>query len=65
MTVNSAVRTLIRDQKTHQLDTIMQSTPGMQTMDSCITRLYNEGRITAQTAIDHAYNPEIMAKRIM
>jgi len=65
MTVNSAVRTLIRDQKTHQLDTIMQSTPGMQTMDSCVTRLYNEGSITAQTAIDHAYNPEIMAKRIM
>ncbi len=65
MTMNSAVRTLIRDQKTHQIDTILQSSDGMQTMDSCIAGLYKEGRITAQTAIEHAYNPEIMAKRIM
>lgn len=65
MTMNSAVRTLIRDQKTHQIDTILQSSEGMQTMDSCITRLFKEGRITAQTAVDYAYNPEIMAKRIM
>ena len=65
MTMNSAIRTLIRDQKTHQIDTILQSADGMQTMDSCITRLYKEGRITARTAVEYAYNPEIMAKRIM
>lgn len=65
MTMNSAVRTLIRDQKTHQIDTILQSSEGMQTMDSCITQLYRDGKITAQTAVEHAYNPEIMAKRIM
>lgn len=65
MTSNSAIRTLIRDEKTHQIDTILQSSDGMQTMDSCIVKLYREGRITAQTAVDYAYNPEIMAKRIM
>lgn len=65
MTTNSAIRTLIRDGKTHQIDTILQSSAGMQTMDSCITNLFREGRITAQTAIDHAYNPDIMAKRVM
>lgn len=65
MTMNNAVRTLIRDQKTHQIDTILQSSDGMQTMDSCIADLYRQGRITAHTAVEHAYNPEIMAKRIM
>lgn len=64
MTMNNAVRTLIRDQKTHQIDTILQSSDGMQTMDSCIAGLYRDGKITARTAVEHAYNPEIMAKRI-
>ncbi len=65
MTTNSAVRTLIRDEKTHQIDTILQSAGGMQTMDSCIMQLFREGKITAKTAVDYAYNPDIMAKRIM
>ena len=65
MTTNSAVRTLIRDEKTHQIDTILQSAGGMQTMDSCITNLFREGRISAKTAVNYAYNPDIMAKRIM
>ncbi|MGN1339645.1 MAG: type IV pilus twitching motility protein PilT [Oscillospiraceae bacterium] len=65
MTSTSAIRTLIRDEKTHQIDTILQSSEGMQTMDSCIVNLYKAGRITAQTAVDYAYNPDIMSKRIM
>lgn len=65
MTTNSAVRTLIRDEKTHQIDTILQSAGGMQTMDSCIINLFREGRISAKTAVNYAYNPDIMAKRIM
>ena len=65
MTTNSAVRTLIRDEKTHQIDTILQSAGGMQTMDSCIIKLFREGRISAKTAVDYAYNLDIMAKRIM
>ncbi len=65
MTSNSAIRTLIRDEKTHQIDTILQSSAGMQTMDSCIVKLFRDGKITAQTAVDYAYYPDIMAKRIM
>ena len=65
MTTNSAVRTLIRDEKTHQIDTILQSAGGMRTMDSCIINLFREGRISAKTAVNYAYNPDIMAKRIM
>lgn len=65
MTMNSAIRTLIRDEKTHQIDTILQSTSGMQTMDNCILQMYRDGVITAETAVNYAYNSEIMQKRIV
>lgn len=64
MTMNSAIKTLIRDEKTHQIDTILQSTSGMQTMDNCILQMYRDGIITADTAVDYAYNADIMRKRI-
>lgn len=64
MTMNSAIRTLIRDEKTHQIDTILQSAPGMQTMDNCILKMFKDGVITSETAVNYAYNPEIMQKRI-
>lgn len=64
MSMNSAIRTMIREEKTHQIDTILQSSPGMQTMDSCILDMYRKGTITAETAVEYAYNPEIMKKRV-
>jgi twitching motility protein PilT len=65
MTMNSAIRTLIREEKTHQIDAILQSAPGMQTMDNCIMSLYKKGIIDEKTAVDYAYNPEIMRKRFV
>lgn len=64
MTMNNAIRTLIREEKTHQIDTIIQSSPGMQTMDSCILKMFRDGVITKDTAINFAYNPDIMKKRL-
>ena len=64
MSTNSAIRTMIREEKTHQIDTILQSSPGMQTMDNCIGAMYRDGIITAETAVEYAYNPEIMRKRV-
>lgn len=64
MNVNSAIRTMIREQKTHQIETILQSEAGMQTMDSALMRLYKNGVIAAETAVEYAYNPELMSKRI-
>ncbi len=64
MSMNSAIKTMIREEKTHQIDTILQSSPGMQTMDSCILDMYRNGTITAETAVEYAYNPEIMKKRV-
>ncbi|MCH5194427.1 MAG: PilT/PilU family type 4a pilus ATPase [Oscillospiraceae bacterium] len=64
MNVNNAVRTMIREQKTHQIDTILQSEEGMQTMDGSLLKLFRSGVITAETAVEYAYNPELMSKRI-
>lgn len=64
MMVNNAIRTMIREQKTHQIDTVLQSEPDMQTMDSSLLKLYRDGIITAETAVNFAYNQDIMAKRV-
>jgi len=64
MMVNNAIRTMIREQKTHQIDTVLQSEPEMQTMDSSLLKLYRDGIITAETAVNFAYNQDIMAKRV-
>lgn len=64
MTVNSAIRTMIRDRKTHQIETIMQTSKGMHTMDTGIFTLFSEGVISKETAVLYASNPEMMNKKI-
>lgn len=55
-----AVRACIRERRTHQLNTIIQtgSQHGMITMDKSIKELYLRGIITYETAISHARNPQ-------
>ena len=64
MTMNSAIRTMIREEKTHQIDAVIQSSQGMETMDNSIVNMFRNGIITADTAIEYAYNPELMEKRV-
>ncbi len=64
MTVNSAIRTMIREHKTHQIETVMQTSKGMQTMDTAIFRLLSEGIISEDTAVLYASNTEMMKKKI-
>lgn len=64
MNVNSAIRTMIREQKTHQIDTVLQSEAGMQTMDSSLIKLFRDGIISAETAVEYSYNQDLMAKRV-
>jgi twitching motility protein PilT len=53
---NRAVSTSIREGKTHQIHTIMQTgkASGMQLMDDDILRLLNEGKISAEEAYEQA-----------
>jgi twitching motility protein PilT len=60
LVVNSAVRNIIRDAKTHQIDAVIQTgaEAGMQTMDSTLTKLVHEGKITHEVARGFAVNLE-------
>lgn len=52
LVANAAVRNIIREGKTHQIDAIIQtsSREGMQTMDHTLVDLVREGRITYEDA---------------
>ncbi len=56
MVANSAIRALIRDGKTHQLDTAIQTgaDQGMQTMDRNLAKLVQTGVITYDAAREFA-----------
>ena len=56
MVANPAVRSVIREGKTHQLDTISQTgaDQGMQTMDRTLVKLVQTGVITHDTAREFA-----------
>ena len=66
MTVTPAVRTMIRDNKVHQIDGLIYSSAkeDMISMDTSLYRLYKEGTITRETALMHATNPEMLAKKL-
>jgi twitching motility protein PilT len=55
-----AVRNLIREGKTHQIYSVMQTGQkyGMQTMDSSLADLYNRGKITYEMALMKASDQE-------
>jgi len=66
MHTNSAIRSLIRDSKTHQIEDVISrgGAEGMISMDQSILELYRQGRITLQTALDYAGNPEQLRRRL-
>lgn len=66
MKINSAIRNLIREGKTHQIDNAIFSggAEGMRTMDSDILSLYKQGIITKENALLYAVNPELLEKKL-
>jgi twitching motility protein PilT len=60
---NSAVGNLIREAKSHQIYSIMEthSKDGMITLDSSIKQLYLRGIISYDVALNHVRNPQIIA----
>jgi twitching motility protein PilT len=51
----------------HQIDGLIGSSgqEKMFSMDSYITKLYKEGKITRETALDYATAPELMAQKLL
>ena len=66
MHVNSAIRSLIRDSKTHQIDNAITagSAEGMVSMDQSLLALYKANRISKDTAMSFSDNPDQMRRRL-
>ncbi len=66
MHLNHAVRVLVRDDRLHQVDSVIQTSAaeGMITMDESILRLFRSGRISAETALNCAMFPEQLQKKM-
>ncbi len=66
MILTPAIRNLIRERKTHQIDGLIYSSQSCQmiSLDTSIFNLYKEGIISRHTAVIEASNPEMMEKRI-
>ncbi|MDE5680597.1 MAG: type IV pili twitching motility protein PilT, partial [Lachnospiraceae bacterium] len=66
MHANHAVRNLIREGKSHQLTSVMQTNRklGMMTMDEAIQQLYYAGRISREMAVQFAQDPDNMETKI-
>ncbi|MBS7338936.1 MAG: type IV pilus twitching motility protein PilT [Suilimivivens sp.] len=63
---NHAVRNLIREGKTHQLMSVMQTNRklGMISMDEAIVQLYRDGRISKEMAVQFAQDPDSMINKL-
>lgn len=66
MHANYAVRNLIREGKSHQLASVMQTNRklGMITMDEAICKLYEEGKISREMAIQFAQNADTIEGKL-
>lgn len=66
MFCNNAIRNMIREAKTHQIDSAIYSSAaqGMVSMDTSIFNLYQEGKITQETALLYSMNQNVMKKKL-
>jgi len=66
MMASPAIRNLIREGKSHQINSMIQisNNQGMQTMDQCLRDLYAKGQISYDDAIARAMQPEELKKMI-
>ena len=67
MHMNSAIRSMIRDNKGHQIDNAISSgaSEGMISMDQYILKLYREGKITKEVALDYADHPDQLRRSLL
>lgn len=66
MLCNTAIRNMIREAKTHQIENAIAScaAEGMITMDASLMQLYEKGIVTQEEAILHSMSPDMMRKRL-
>lgn len=66
MKCNNAIRNMIRESKTHQIDTVISSCgeEGMITMDSYLFNMYKKGTISKNTLLKYAMHQDIMSRKL-
>ncbi|MBQ1280648.1 MAG: PilT/PilU family type 4a pilus ATPase [Oscillospiraceae bacterium] len=66
MHTNNAIRSMIRDNKNHQIGNVIAASQneGMITMDQSILELYRNGMIDRDTAINYAENPAVLQRQL-
>jgi len=66
MHLNNAVRSMIRENRIHQIDSVIQTSAaeGMISMDESILRLYRAGKISAGTALHAAMAPDQLQRKM-
>ena len=67
MTLNPAIRNMIREHKIHQIDGILYAAAGrdMISMDNSLYALFRAGFITRDTALSYASNPSMLEKKLI
>ena len=66
MLATTAIRTAIREGKTHQIDSILQTSQeaGMNTIEKSLAALVREGKITLETAQSWSLRPEELTRLV-
>ncbi|WP_295582345.1 type IV pilus twitching motility protein PilT [uncultured Oscillibacter sp.] len=66
MVINSAIRNMIRESKSHQLDGMIAQSgaEGMVTMDQSILKLVQSGQVSPEDALRYCVNPDWLRKRM-
>ncbi|MFR3090955.1 MAG: type IV pilus twitching motility protein PilT, partial [Eggerthella lenta] len=65
MVTNTAIRNLIREEKTHQIDSVIAAggAEGMRTMDQSLFDLVKSGRVAKEMALQYSIHQEAREKR--
>ncbi|MBQ4539058.1 MAG: PilT/PilU family type 4a pilus ATPase, partial [Oscillospiraceae bacterium] len=66
MNMNSAIRSMVRDSKSHQINNVIASggREGMISMDQSILNLYRDGKISRETALRFSDNPDQLLRNM-
>ena len=66
MVMTPAIRNMIRENKVHQIDGVIYSSNQTQlmSMDACLLKYYKKGRITRETALAYAVNPDMLGRKL-
>ncbi len=66
MTASTAIKTAIREGKTHQIDSIIQtsSEAGMSTLEASLASLVQDGKISFEDAQNYSLRPEQLARML-